>query len=356
MQKTRLALFGVVAQHFELEQHTRTTVATMYSFILHTLYLIQLVNGAALIPTSAIIPLSSTSIQSSHNVTQTSLPHRAHRHKATPSSSTFLAHHRADAVDQRRLRQTRTRRAAEAADTPSPTGAPSDDTTVHINDQNDFALLLPNTPGGTYSLLSRDVCRRQCSLSCRTRIRCGERWSGVLYTRIRKSCLHALLSRGAHTCCEHETCTRRLMDPGKTADLVGTREKSNEIFWDKVTGCLDTSKFDFAPADKGGQFDVRYPNGAQCTFGGYGASFIEQCVALLIDAPVTSRPDRRRRAPAQSGARRLPILSPLLLFPKRSDQLQFAPRQRRLRRCSSRCLRFSWSQLRVMVNATNIFL
>lgn len=39
---------------------------------------------------------------------------------------------------------------------------------------------------------------------------------------------------------------------------------------------MDASKFPFADDDDGGQFDDRYPNGAQCTFGGYGASFIEQ--------------------------------------------------------------------------------
>lgn len=44
----------------------------------------------------------------------------------------------------------------------------------------------------------------------------------------------------------------------------------------KVTGCIDPSKRGMAEDDGGGQFDVRYPNGAQCTFGGYAASFIEQ--------------------------------------------------------------------------------
>jgi len=43
----------------------------------------------------------------------------------------------------------------------------------------------------------------------------------------------------------------------------------------QVTGCIDPSKFHLDPLDAGGQFDVRYPNGAQCTFAGYGASFIE---------------------------------------------------------------------------------
>jgi hypothetical protein len=44
----------------------------------------------------------------------------------------------------------------------------------------------------------------------------------------------------------------------------------------QVTGCLNPSLFPFAAHDDGGQFDVRFPDGAQCTFGGYGASFIEQ--------------------------------------------------------------------------------
>ena len=29
--------------------------------------------------------------------------------------------------------------------------------------------------------------------------------------------------------------------------------------------------------------DVRFPNGAQCTFGGPGASFIELCVLVSFD-------------------------------------------------------------------------
>ena len=29
--------------------------------------------------------------------------------------------------------------------------------------------------------------------------------------------------------------------------------------------------------------DVRFPNGAQCTFGGSGASFIELCVPVSLD-------------------------------------------------------------------------
>ena len=45
---------------------------------------------------------------------------------------------------------------------------------------------------------------------------------------------------------------------------------------------MDPSKFDKVdPSDEGGQFDIRFPNGAQCDFGGYGASFIEQYVLHL---------------------------------------------------------------------------
>ena len=47
-----------------------------------------------------------------------------------------------------------------------------------------------------------------------------------------------------------------------------------------MTGCLDVSKSSLDPSDSGGQFDVRFPNGAQCTFGGYGASFIQLYVPL----------------------------------------------------------------------------
>lgn len=53
-------------------------------------------------------------------------------------------------------------------------------------------------------------------------------------------------------------------------------EKAGDGSWIQVTGCLDSSKYPFASSDDGGQFDVRFPNGAQCAFGGYGASFVEQ--------------------------------------------------------------------------------
>jgi|SRR5882762_6869255 len=39
-------------------------------------------------------------------------------------------------------------------------------------------------------------------------------------------------------------------------------------------------------SDSGGQMDVRFPNGAQCTFGGKGASFIQ----LLVSCSYSNRP------------------------------------------------------------------
>jgi hypothetical protein len=49
-----------------------------------------------------------------------------------------------------------------------------------------------------------------------------------------------------------------------------------------VTGCINSTVYGFDENDQGGQFDVRYPNGALCTHGGYGASFIEQYVSLIL--------------------------------------------------------------------------
>ena len=55
-------------------------------------------------------------------------------------------------------------------------------------------------------------------------------------------------------------------------------ESAPDGSWIQVTGCIDPSHSTLDPSDDGGQLDVRFPDGAQCTFGGYGASFIELCV------------------------------------------------------------------------------
>ncbi|KAI0783736.1 hypothetical protein C8Q75DRAFT_795274 [Abortiporus biennis] len=121
--------------------------------------------------------------------------------------------------------------------TPSPTGQPSPSLTVHITDEKDFALILPDKTSELISDAEAD---------------------GTAF------CSPA----GAG-----EACGRRMNEGFITAAAVNRAEDGS---WIQITGCLDVSKSGLAPSDDGGQFDVRFPNGAQCTFGGYGASFIEQ--------------------------------------------------------------------------------
>ena len=76
-----------------------------------------------------------------------------------------------------------------------------------------------------------------------------------------------------------------------------------------MTGCIDPSKSTLDPADAGGQLDVRFPNGAQCTFGGYGASFIELCVSavtsIALPAPYVLSNPRSVRSPFVSASARV---------------------------------------------------
>ncbi|RDX51638.1 hypothetical protein OH76DRAFT_1401050 [Lentinus brumalis] len=120
--------------------------------------------------------------------------------------------------------------------TPEPTGASSSSTTVHITDEHDFALLLPNQPGELVSDAESDGA--------------------------------AFCTPGS----SDSSCTQRFEDSFVRAARV---TKADDGAWIQVTGCLDLSKSSLDSMDTGGQFDVRFPNGAQCTFGGYGASFIE---------------------------------------------------------------------------------
>ncbi|KAH9926849.1 hypothetical protein B0H21DRAFT_700713 [Amylocystis lapponica] len=123
--------------------------------------------------------------------------------------------------------------------TPAPTGRSSASTTVHITDIHDFALLLPANPGELISDAESD---------------------GVAF------CTRSTTGSG---------CSRRMTDGFIRAAAVKHAADGSYV---QVTGCLDTSKSSLSESDDGGQFDVRFPNGAQCTFGGYAASFIEQCV------------------------------------------------------------------------------
>ncbi|THV04191.1 hypothetical protein K435DRAFT_649934 [Dendrothele bispora CBS 962.96] len=134
------------------------------------------------------------------------------------------------------LKQTPSKR-EDPKPTPEPTGASSSDTTVHINDANDFSLLGPSRDKELVSEAESD---------------------GVSYCTDGSS---------------RKDCSRHF-DSGfiRAADM----QQSPDGSWIQVTGCIDPSKFSVLdPADVGGQLDVRFPNGAQCTFGGYGSSFIE---------------------------------------------------------------------------------
>jgi len=120
--------------------------------------------------------------------------------------------------------------------TPEPTGQPSIDTTVFITSVDDFSLLLPAIPDELVSDAEEDA-----------KMYCTPGSSG-------------------------DICEKK-MDEGfiTAASLMRAHDNS----WIQVTGCIDSSKFHFNANDAGGQMDVRYPNGAHCTFGGVGASFIE---------------------------------------------------------------------------------
>ncbi|RPD60303.1 hypothetical protein L226DRAFT_272877 [Lentinus tigrinus ALCF2SS1-7] len=120
--------------------------------------------------------------------------------------------------------------------TPEPTGVSSLTTTVHITDEHDFALLLPQRSSELVSDAESD---------------------GIAFCAPGSS---------------DSSCTQHFEDGFvRTAKVT----KSDDGSWIQVTGCLDVSKSSLDPSDTGGQLDVRFPNGAQCTFGGYGASFIQ---------------------------------------------------------------------------------
>ncbi|KAF9218680.1 hypothetical protein BS17DRAFT_519584 [Gyrodon lividus] len=118
--------------------------------------------------------------------------------------------------------------------TPEPTGDSSASTTVYISGPNSFALLLPGRDDELVSDAENDA---------------------VAY------------------CTSGSGCTNPFPSGFITGSAVAEAADGSYM---QITGCLDSSQFRFAQGDDGGQFDVRFPNGAQCTFGGYGASFIEQ--------------------------------------------------------------------------------
>ncbi|KAI0779218.1 hypothetical protein BC629DRAFT_1290008 [Irpex lacteus] len=135
-------------------------------------------------------------------------------------------------------RQEEDRASLDLRPTPQPTGDPSDATTVYIASAADFAILLPGINGELISDAEND---------------------GVSYCTSDSA---------------EGSCADRPRLPVGFITAAAMKE-SDDGSWIQVTGCLDNSKFHLDPSDAGGQFDVRFPNGAQCAFGGYGASFIE---------------------------------------------------------------------------------
>ncbi|KAG1763682.1 hypothetical protein EDD22DRAFT_886071 [Suillus occidentalis] len=163
--------------------------------------------------------------------TRTSLqkkkPHRSHK---TGTKNVARVQRRSRSVSDNPVRLPR----ENAAPTPQPTGPSSVSTTVHITSTTDFALLLPLRAGELISEAESDA--------------------------------------GTY-CTEGSGCQNTFPAGFITGAVVSQASDASYI---QITGCLDPSKFHFAQNDAGGQMDVRFPNGAKCTFGGYGASFIEQ--------------------------------------------------------------------------------
>jgi len=123
--------------------------------------------------------------------------------------------------------------------TPTPDGPSQDSTTVHIADASNFAILLPRQGSGASIGDSEDDALSYCFG--------GSGCSG-----------QSMLARGFIA-----------------AAAVTTGGEGSDK-WIQVTGCINPSAMGLSASDQGGQYDVRFPNGAKCTFGGYGKSFIEQ--------------------------------------------------------------------------------
>ena len=171
---------------------------------------------------------------------------------------------------------TSTEDALEGAPTPAPTAPGSSLTTVYIDSETDFSLLLPSKSGGTFAP----------QLLIPAADASSQKWFQTPSQTVKRT---------VRQITEEDAIISFLKD--LSLDRRSTRQMMVVTFkfvpWNffifckyreklicQVTGCFDSSLFPFASNDKGGQFDVRFPNGAQCTFGGYGASFIELFVSL----------------------------------------------------------------------------
>lgn len=124
----------------------------MYAVLISMLPLFLFVNGAAvsypqLMPREVRDPRPF--VTTTRNQTTSTRPN-AYGHDFVPTRNVATA--------QPRL-ATRSKRAYDPADTPAPTGESSPDTTVHISDTDDFALLLPSRDGGASGTASSSSSR-----------------------------------------------------------------------------------------------------------------------------------------------------------------------------------------------------
>ncbi|KAH0826800.1 hypothetical protein J3R83DRAFT_5223 [Lanmaoa asiatica] len=165
------------------------------------------------------------------------------------------------------------RRRQNEQPTPEPTGDASTSTTVYISGTNAFALLLPRTSGGGYPIYSVSSFLRSLSLFAELVSDAEE--DGIAYCTDGSGCGNSFPD-GFITGASYSAASDGSYVQVGVAVWVTGASLSELLTRLQITGCMDTSKFPFANGDDGGQFDNRFPNGAQCTFGGYGASFIEQ--------------------------------------------------------------------------------
>ena len=95
----------------------------------------------------------SPAIRSSKNISTSVRRSSKNATISPPPSRTWRSKFRAGALQPRQDASSTTEQDLDTRPTPEPTGEPSIETTIFITDENDFALLLPATPGGMYKLV-----------------------------------------------------------------------------------------------------------------------------------------------------------------------------------------------------------
>lgn len=99
--------------------------------------------------------------------------------------------------------------------TPAPTGDPSSGTTVHITDEDDFALLLPVLHGGMHDASNPQLLALK---SCRAHIGRGKRRHRVLYAWERRLNLYRRpYGTWPHYSCGCRACRRWLVGSGQSS-------------------------------------------------------------------------------------------------------------------------------------------